>query len=87
MDEYAIKAKYPMTSGDCEKRPEKTFGNNTEGRGIYISVLVNGYIVEIGCKRFMFPTLETAFANIKMYLENPTVIEEKFYNGTLELIS
>jgi hypothetical protein len=43
----------------------------------------NGFIVNVGCKQFVFETFETASRYLTEYFQNPTEMERKFITGEL----
>ena len=45
---------------------------------IYIVPVENGFIVEIGCKRFVADTWDRASVGLGLYFQDPQAAEEKY---------
>ena len=50
---------------------------------ITIKALDNGYIVKVGCKRFVFENISSLLHYMKMYLKDPAKTENLFSKGKL----
>ena len=52
-------------------------------RSFMVTPVLNGYIVEIGCQRLVFESVEKLTTNIALYLNNPDEVEKAFLDGSL----
>ncbi len=47
-------------------------------RNVTISKVMNGFIVRVGCQTLVFDTREGLLRELRLYLENPTKIEQEY---------
>lgn len=48
------------------------------GRTVRIHPIDNGYVVTVGCKTFVFETLEKLLDNLSAYYNNPEHVEMRY---------
>lgn len=53
-------------------------GVPTSPRSIEIKPAANGYVIEIGCQKFVFESIVSMLSRIEEYYNNPAEIESHF---------
>lgn len=69
-------------------RPAQTNGDRALDvadhiRGTSITQVDNGYIVLVGCRTFVFDSVDDLLSKLTSYLKAPKATEESFFNKTL----
>lgn len=60
--------------------PTQTFyvGGQSVPRSIEIKPAANGYVIEIGCQKFVFESIVSMLSRIEEYYRNPGEVEQYF---------
>ena len=73
---------------ECEMRkvavePDRGLNHDLAPHVVSITQVHNGFMVDVGCQRFVFETYDKMSKYMKMYYEDPRGIYEKHCSGKL----
>jgi hypothetical protein len=68
----------PYNSVEMSKESKIKYWNDQSNHDVIINKMTNGYLVKIGCKNFVFVSIEEMLADLELFYTDKTRAIEKY---------